>query len=258
MALKALIFDVDGTMADTELRGHLWAFNETFKEAGLPFRWDVETYRVLLGVAGGERRIKHFIEERPDVPDLDLSLISQLHRRKTDLFAERVRQGQIPWRAGVVRLIREAVGSGLKVGIATTTQAANVHELLVTGFGQTWPNWIDTVCAGGDAAAKKPDPEVYCMALRRLAVNPDEAVAVEDSQIGLLAARAADISTVITTNDWTVRQDFQGAMAVLNGLGEPWSLAVGNSPEGRVEALVDCARLQKWLALTETGGIREQ
>ncbi|POB11449.1 HAD-IA family hydrolase [Sulfobacillus sp. hq2] len=246
-SLKALIFDVDGTLADTEGLGHLWAFNQAFQEAGLPFVWDTDTYRVLLAVTGGERRIHHFLSTRPDLPSLSRERVAQLHQRKTVLFGERVQSGHVLWRPGTKRLIREAKHKGLKVGIATTTHEANVHALLQSAFGNEWPSWIDLIGAAQHVENKKPDPAIYHWVLQQWEYGPGDVIAFEDSSPGLLAARQAQIPTVITMNEWTYDHDFTGALAVLDNLGEPGAPARVLIPKGQDNVVVDCNVLQQWL-----------
>jgi beta-phosphoglucomutase-like phosphatase (HAD superfamily) len=248
MALKGLIFDVDGTLADTELEGHLWAFNRAFCDAGLVFQWDMPLYKILLEVAGGENRIRHYLAAAGDIPPLEDECIAELQRRKTLLFIERVKAGKIPWRSGVRRLIHEAVRSGIAVGIATTTHLANVHALLQTELGEQWPQWVNTIASGDLVSPQKPDPAVYHLALEQMALRPEEVIAFEDSAIGLSSAAAAGIATVVTANIWTAEQEFRGALAVLNGLGEPGQPAWGYTPEGKEEVVVDCSQLHRWLA----------
>ena len=221
--LKALIFDVDGTLADTEQDGHRVAFNLAFSEAGLDWHWDQRTYDQLLSVFGGKERIRHFIDgylPRFDAPaDLD-AYIRQLHLRKTSHYVELMKSGAIPLRPGVERLIREARSSGLRLAIASTTTAENVTALLTETLGQQSIGWFEVIACGDIVKHKKPAPDIYLHTLEQLGLEASECLAIEDSQSGLASARAAGIKTLITVNNSTHNHDFPGAALVLSHLGE--------------------------------------
>ncbi len=207
--LKALIFDLDGTLADTE-EAHRQAFNEAFAAAGLGWHWDIPLYRRLLAVAGGKERILAFA---PATPKEDAA---RLHQDKTGRYGALVARGAILLRPGVAELIGEARAAGLKLALATTTSRANVEALLAVHFPQGSP--FDLVVAGEDVANKKPDPEAYRLALAGLGVCAQEALAIEDSEAGLKAALGAQLACLITTNAWTEGGGFSGARAVLPSL----------------------------------------
>jgi HAD superfamily hydrolase (TIGR01509 family) len=224
MKLETLIFDVDGTLADTERDGHRPAYNAAFRDAGLPWDWDVDLYGRLLAVTGGKERIRHYIDHcrsefrRPD--DLD-GFIAELHAVKTRHFTELVRGGAIPLRPGVERLLREARDEGLRLAIATTTTPENVEALLETALGADALRWFDFIGAGDVVSAKKPAPDIYQHVIEAMDIVPGPGLAFEDSGNGVLAARAARIRTVVTVNGYTNGQDFSGAVLVLDHLGEP-------------------------------------
>lgn len=216
--LEALIFDVDGTLAETERDGHRPAFNQAFREAGLPFQWDEETYGRLLKVTGGKERIRRFLAERPDCSALTDADIVRLHRRKTELYTAWVQSGAVRLRPGVRRLIREAKALGLKLAIATTTSPDNVDALLArAGLSDAF----DVVGAGDVVPRKKPAPDIYAYVLDRLGVRPDEAIAFEDSENGLIAGVMAGLRVVVTPSHYTRGEHFDRAWALVTDLGEP-------------------------------------
>jgi HAD superfamily hydrolase (TIGR01509 family) len=216
--LQALLFDVDGTLADTERDGHRVAFNRAFREAGLPWDWDVAAYGDLLGVTGGKERIRHFLELRPELQQLDDAAIAALHAAKTRHYVELVARGNVPLRSGVAGLIAEARGAGLALGIATTTSPSNVTALLDATLGPHAAEWFAVIAAGDVVPAKKPAPDVYTYALGRLRLPAANVLAFEDSENGVRAARDAGLNVVVTVNDYTRGQDFTGALAVLEQL----------------------------------------
>lgn len=224
MALKALIFDVDGTLADTERDGHRPAFNQAFAEAGLDWHWDVALYGELLAVTGGKERIKHYIDHyRPDYnkPANFDEMVAELHRNKTRHYADLAAKGGIPMRTGVKRLLNDAREAGLRLAIATTTTPQNVTVLLEHSLGAGSADWFEVIAAGDIVPAKKPAPDIYFYALERMDLPASECLAFEDSENGLRASLAAGLRTLVTVNDYTLDHDFCGAAAVLTSLGEP-------------------------------------
>ena len=222
--LKALIFDIDGTLSDTERDGHRIAFNQAFKEAGLDWHWDINTYGKLLEVTGGKERIHHFINKfQPafDPPDSLNEFILKLHKTKTRHFISLLKSGAIPLRPGVERVLKEARSEGLRLAIATTTTPENVTTLLTATLGKDSIDWFDVIAAGDVVPGKKPAPDIYLCALKHMDLNAEDCIAFEDSENGLLSSTGAGIKTIVTTNDYTRQQDFGGAALVLDQLGEP-------------------------------------
>ena len=213
MNLQAVILDVDGTLVDSERDGHRVAFNAAFREFGLPWQWDVEEYGRLLAVTGGQSRIHAFLGEQ-GVPEGEREdLVPRLHRRKTELFLELVAAGEVPPRPGVRRFLDEVAEAGLRLAVATTGSLSWVEPLLERYFGR---DRFEVVVGGDDVKETKPDPAAYLVTLERLGLEPTGAVAVEDSVPGLGAARAAGVTCVVVTNDYTAGQDFTGAALVVD------------------------------------------
>lgn len=222
MTLRALIFDVDGTLAETEQEGHLPAFNTAFAEAGLAWHWDRGLYGRLLAVTGGKERIRHYAEGHDPAtaarPEFD-RLVRDLHAAKTRHYVARVAAGRIPLRPGVAELIAEARAAGLPIAIATTTTPENVTALLEASLGPGSTTWFAAIGAGDAVPAKKPAPDVYFWVLERLGLPAADCLALEDSANGLRAALAAGIPAVVTESAYTRGEDFNGALAVLPDLG---------------------------------------
>ena len=220
-ALRALIFDVDGTLAETERDGHRVAFNRAFAALGLPWRWDDAGYGALLRVAGGYERLLAFLATQADAPadaGERAALARVIHQRKNAEFAALVAQGGIAPRPGVRRLVDACAGQGILLAVATTTGRANLDALFPHLFGADWPQRFAALVCAEDAPDKKPDPQVYAIALQRLGIAPGEAIAIEDSPAGLAAARAAGLACLITRSVYFAGADFSGAAAVLDDL----------------------------------------
>ncbi|MEW6679283.1 MAG: HAD family hydrolase [Pseudomonadota bacterium] len=219
--LKALLFDVDGTLADTERDGHRPAFNAAFQEYGLDWNWDVELYGQLLAVTGGKERMKYYVDKfRTDYvkpADFD-ALVAELHKAKTRHYTRMLAEGGIPLRPGVRRLLEEARAAGLILGVATTTTPENVTELLRHSLAPDGPEWFQVIAAGDIVPAKKPAPDIYVWAMAQLGLQPGDCLAFEDSENGIKASLGAGLRTVVTVNDYTRDHDFTGALAVLPDL----------------------------------------
>jgi len=221
--LTTLLFDVDGTLADTE-ETHRLSFNKAFRQAGLDWEWSQALYGELLAVTGGKERIKHYLAtHRPDFePPLNLDeYVAGLHAAKTDIYTRTMAAGELALRPGVLRLLEEARTAGLRLGIATTTTPANVTALLQHSISPESIDWFEVIAAGSVVPAKKPAPDIYHYAMQAMGVGADECLALEDSENGLHAARDAGLETLITVSQYTRDHDFTGAALVVDTLGEP-------------------------------------
>jgi HAD superfamily hydrolase (TIGR01509 family) len=215
----ALIFDVDGTLAETE-ELHRQAFNHAFVRHGLDWHWDRAVYKDLLRVTGGKERMRAYharLGIAPPLPDQD---IAELHRIKTAHYAELVETGCCPLRPGVAELLAAAKARGQRLAIATTTSHGNIDALLSQALGARWNADFDAIVAGDDVSHKKPAPDVYLDTLARLKLNASDCVAIEDSGNGLVAASRAGIPVLITRSMFFRDDDFAGARVVLDDLSE--------------------------------------
>lgn len=229
LSLRALLLDVDGTLADTERHGHRPAYNRAFRKLGMSFRWGPRLYRKLLEQPGGKERLQYFVAHYK--PDLGVQAepyaadpcawVDQVHALKSRYFQRSLRKGRVPLRPGVARLIREVDAAGLRVALVSNASRASLRPMLRFGLGEELADRIDLVVSGEDVKRKKPAPDTYLLALSKLGIGADECVALEDSAMGLRAAVAAGVPTIVTTNANTEGEDFSHAVMVLDGCGEP-------------------------------------
>ncbi|MGV6804818.1 MAG: HAD family hydrolase [Ruegeria sp.] len=209
MTVKALIFDVDGTLSETE-EAHRIAFNHAFDEAGIGWHWTVSDYTALLRVTGGKERMRAH-RDAADTQSLTDAEIAALHDRKTQIYARSVAAGQVGLRPGVAELIASARAAGLRLAIATTTSRPNVDALCRACWGCPAHQIFDVIASGDEVPAKKPAPDVYQLALDRLGLPAKACLAIEDSANGVRSARAAGIEVLVTPSAYTAGDDFQGA-----------------------------------------------
>ena len=222
MTLRALIFDVDGTLADTEEQ-HRRAFNGAFSRHGFDWQWSADEYKELLRITGGKERIEYFIRSLNLSSSREIECLSEvipLHKTKTTLYSHSISSGELNLRSGVNRLILEAREEDIRLAIATTTSLTNVEVLLTSTLGEDSLRWFDSIVAGDMVPNKKPSPEVYLEVLKQLKLRATECVAFEDSRNGLLSAKQAGIPCVVTPCQWTEDQDFSEACLRLLELGD--------------------------------------
>jgi beta-phosphoglucomutase-like phosphatase (HAD superfamily) len=233
--LQALIFDVDGTLADTEMV-HLQAFNDAFKELDMDWQWDVPLYTRLLEISGGKERILYYWKQvNPDIKALDANAladrIERIHELKTAFYESAVNGGAVCLRPGVLKLMDEALKAGLQLSIATTTSPVNIAALLRHAIGDDWRLNFTAIGDASTAPIKKPHPQVYLQMLDALQLSASDCLAIEDSNNGLRAATAAGLATLITPNPFTAKHDFSAALKVVPDLGQ-----------------VDLSQLRQWHA----------
>lgn len=252
--LKAILWDVDGTLAETERDGHRVAFNQAFEALGLPWRWDERRYGELLRVSGGRERLLHDMATRSDAPVLAaerLALAREVHGRKNALYAAWLQARRIALREGVAPLIEQARREGLRQAVVTTTSRVNADALLELHFGDAWPQTFQALVCGEDVRHKKPDPEAYEVALSRLELSPVQAVAIEDSPGGAAAARAAGVAVIVTRSHYFSDAPIDAATAIGPGLHtrDGWSPAPARAQDA---AGITTDDLRHWCALMDT------
>ncbi len=220
--MKALIFDCDGVLADTERDGHRVAFNNAFKAGGCSIEWDVELYGKLLEISGGKERMKHYFDQYgwpPETEDKD-ALLKELHKLKTDFFMDIIESGRLPLRPGVARIVDEAIAANITLAVCSTSHERAVNLVVERLLGPRRKNHFAAILAGDVVSKKKPDPEIYNLVSKVLGLKPTECVVVEDSRNGLLAAKNAGMHCVVTTNGYTKDEDFTEADLVVSELGD--------------------------------------
>ncbi|MDH5546817.1 MAG: HAD family hydrolase [Gammaproteobacteria bacterium] len=219
--LEAILFDVDGTLAETERDGHRVAFNMAFAAEGLDWEWSESLYGKLLAVTGGKERIRRYIDQYLNDfhydGDLD-EMIKALHLSKNGYYAQLVEQGKISLRPGVERLINEARAQNIRLAIATTTSMENVTNLLTGTLGKESIEWFELIAAGDIVPAKKPAPDIYFYTLEKMQLAAENCIAIEDSSNGIRSSRAADLTTLITPSIYTMDDDFSEAALIVETL----------------------------------------
>ena len=218
--LKGIFFDMDGTIIDTEKDGHRVAFNEAFARLGIKAEWDVAKYHQLLQIAGGKERMKFFFQGEgkkylPVGKSID-DFVQQLHLLKTEIFVSLIESGKLPLRPGIKRIMEEANEKGILIGICTTSNEKAVKSIINSLLSDIK---IDFILAGDIVTKKKPDPEIFLLALQKTGLSGNEVLVVEDSENGLIAGKAAGIKVLVTVNEYTKNENMTGADAVVTSLG---------------------------------------
>ncbi len=252
--LKAIIFDMDGTLAETE-EIHRQAFNIAFAEFDLPLNWSIPQYRRLLSICGGKERIRLCLKaEGSSIPYQHVQLYEfaeRIHARKSAIYREKLRRGEVQLRPGIKRLLQEASTAGVKLAIATASSSENVATLLETTMGKAADRLFATIASSDIIEDKKPSPVVYQFCLAKLGLEAADCIAIEDTGNGNLAARRAGLKTIITTHNLTIDNDFSGASLVVNHLGEPGLPFTVSSGDALAARYVDLALLCR-LLMNET------
>ncbi len=231
--IRALVFDVDGTLAETE-EAHRQAYNALFAREKLDWVWDVDRYRELLRVTGGRERLAHYLAE--EGLTLPPERIAALHRMKNDVYADIMRGGGASLRPGVAEIMAEARAAGLKLAICTTSARINIETLLDVALGPDGFALFSAIVTGEDVSAKKPAPDAYLLALARLQLPASQCLALEDSRNGVEAAVAAGLRVVACPSVYTAHETFPEALSVLAEWSEfDWrTLADGAKTQDRV------------------------
>lgn len=245
--LKALIFDVDGTLAETE-EVHRAAFNEAFKAFDLSWVWDQGLYRELLLISGGRERLHHYVTTYDPPRGAEMKdRLGELHRYKTQRYARLIDERRAHFRPGVERLLEEARARGLKLVLASTTSVPNAEALLLANLDTRGLEMFTAIVGGDDVPNRKPAPDIYLMALERLGLPARNCVAFEDSVNGLKSAMAAGLRVIVTPSVYTARQDFSGAFAVLSHLGDPFEPYEHLAGAGERDRMVSVNALRRWI-----------
>lgn len=246
--LKALIFDLDGTIAETE-EVHRQAFNSAFKSCQLPWTWDQGFYRQLLQVSGGKERIQFYLDSfDPEDAEKGRSLINEIHARKSALYSKMIDDRRARLRPGVERLLEEARSKGLRIAVVTTSSISNAEAVIIANLEVAGLEGFSCIVGGDAVVDKKPAPDIYRMALEKLDLPARNCIAFEDSANGLKAASAAGLRTIVTPSAFTVGQDFTGAFAVLSHLGDAFDPYEHIAGAGESDRMVTVSALKRWLA----------
>lgn len=243
--LKAVIFDVDGTLANTE-EAHRKAFNLCFKEFGLDWEWSVELYTQLLRVTGGKERMRHYMTDfrKETVSEEQYEEIKKMHLRKNEIYHQMIADKQVPLRTGIERIIKEIRDSDVALCIATTTSPENVTALLSNTLGTDSESWFDCIGSGDIVQHKKPAPDIYEWVLKELDIDVSQAIALEDSLNGIKSTTAIDLTTIVTPNNYTAHDTFDGAKLIVKNLGDPGKPCEKISGDINVPQYIDLAFLK--------------
>ena len=252
--LGAVLWDVDGTLAETERDGHRIAFNQAFEALAVPWRWDEEHYGELLKITGGRERLLHDMQNQPLAPrepQAREALAARLHTLKNECYARIVASGALPLRPGVVELMSDCARAGVRMGIVTPTSRVTVGALLAPHLGTGWESAFAVIVPAQEAPRKKPDPQAYQLALERLDLPARSVIAIEDSPAGVTAARAAGVPVMVTRSYYFASQPVPGTLAAGPSLGTcaGWHPSIGGGAEAPDR--VSLAQIREWHALAD-------
>ena len=259
--LKAILWDVDGTLAETERDGHRIAFNQAFEALGVPWRWDEQRYGELLRVTGGRERLLHDMQSQPLAPRAAAereALAARLHALKNECYARIVATGALPLRPGVAELMEDCAREGVQMGIVTTTSRINVGALLAPHLGAAWESAFTVIVTAEEAPRKKPDPQAYHLALERLELLPGAVLAIEDSPAGVAAARAAGVPVIVTRSVYFASQPVAGALAVGASLASRTGWQPPIASAGAASDRIDLAQIRQWHLQVAASGFADQ
>jgi HAD superfamily hydrolase (TIGR01509 family) len=214
--LKALIFDCDGVLAETERDGHRVSFNKAFAEKGIAAEWGVEEYGDLVKISGGKERMRHYFKDQ-----FTDEQIMALHKRKTEIFIEMTANGQLPGRSGINRIVKEAHDAGILLFVCSTSNEKSVSSLLRVNLGEEYYGWFKELFCGDIVKDKKPAPDIYNLVKEKYDLEGKECFVVEDSRNGLLAAKGAGMYCIVTPSFYSKDEEFSEADIVVSSLGDP-------------------------------------
>jgi HAD superfamily hydrolase (TIGR01509 family) len=250
--IEALLWDVDGTLAETERDGHRVAFNQAFQALGVPWQWNEQRYGELLKISGGRERLLHDMNFQADAP-AEVSarelLAERVHHLKNEIYADIVARGLLTLRAGVVPLMEDCIRAKVRMGIVTTTSRCNVDALLGSRIGAEWTSMFSTIICAEQAPKKKPHPQAYLLALQTLQLEAHHTVAMEDAQAGVAAAQAANVPVIITHSHYFPKVASEKALATGDSLGDP---AGWTPPLGQGSERVTLAQIDQWAMLADS------
>ena len=206
--ISTIIFDVDGTLAETE-ELHRKAFNQAFKDKGLNWHWGIKLYGDLLKIAGGKERLKFYQANflRPEIPLSDDD-ISVLHNEKTEIYSNFVKNGSLTLRPGIRSLIENSLKRNISLAISTSTSHSNLLSLIESCFKKKPEDIFCCLSTGDLVKKKKPASDLYDLVIDQMSIDPTECLAVEDSRIGLLAAKSAKIKVLVSPSSYHLTDDF--------------------------------------------------
>ncbi len=236
--LKSVFWDLDGTLADTELQCHRLAFNKAFDHLKLNWNWDVSSYIDLLQISGGRNRIKFYSDDHGY--NISSTQIQQIHLLKQQYYNETLYTNSLKLRPGVNRLLQELYQLGVNQWIVTTSDINSVLpfiKLSIDNYKAIFSGYITS----NDVSSLKPDPEAYLLALKKSGSHFENSIVIEDSINGLESAKSANLKCIITMSPWLLNYDnsYDKADLVVDHLGcktNPSNVLLGVLDSNYIEA----------------------